>query len=756
MRSFAVALLALLPLTPGLAAQAPVPVSTRSISGSVSDARDNAALRRARIVLLEAGRQIDTVFTDDEGRFAFPSAPATAVTIRVSKAGYASSAAAVAAGRVSSEQRFSLPRTAAVMGRVAEVNGSPVSAAYVTARPLDPSGRPLADTLRLLVQTDRLGEYRLGGLASGRYEITGVRIPPEVRIPAGRLEDRLFDPLDLDVGTPVTVTVNSGDEARNVDFTVPGENEICATGPSVRPPEGAPAARIEGRVTTDAGVPISCAIVRIVFPASPVPQVYTDRQGRFEIDGLPEDTYVLSAMKSGYLPLRYGQRTPSDDASPVTARTGSVRRNVDIRLPRESVVTGTVVDEHGEPFEGMQVWAMVVPRAGGPLLPAFTAVSRPSDDRGQFRVIGLTPGTYVIRTMVGGSVGAPDRPLAYVPSYHPGGTDVTLATRITVEAGRDASGADIVLSSVFTADVSGIALDPAGRPYAGSLSLSSRLRSAAALLETRSTTADATGAFVFRDVPRGDYVIRAPAPPSDGTTFAVQPVTITDNTPAPITLLLKEGARLEGRILFETEPGANLAGMTLSFIPEGSDVTPGGFGRTQFGREPDGSFRMSGLAGPVRVTLGGQLPACDTCYLKSAVVNGRDAVDTAFDFGFDGGVYRDAEVVVSDAGGTIEGRLVDPPLGSITRVMVMSAYEALRYPGSRYLKTGGVSPTGTFRISGLPPGDYLVGSISQPDASFRMMPTADPDVLDAVASLGTRVTIGERERRTIELRVIRR
>jgi hypothetical protein len=42
------------------------------------------------------------------------------------------------------------------------------------------------------------------------------------------------------------------------------------------------------------------------------------------------------------------------------------------------------------------------------------------------------------------------------------------------------------------------------------------------------------------------------------------------------------------------------------------------------------------------------------------------------------------------------------------------------------------------------------------DAFVGVMATSDLDLLDVVASRGTRVTIGERERRTIELRVIRR
>ena len=85
--------------------------------------------------------------------------------------------------------------------------------------------------------------------------------------------------------------------------------------------------------------------------------------------------------------------------------------------------------------------------------------------------------------------------------------------------------------------------------------------------------------------------------------------------------------------------------------------------------------------GPSRLTIT-ETPACEGCYLKSALVNGTDAADRPFDFGLTGGVYRDVEMVVSDAGAAIEGRATNERNAGVTAfsVVVFSTSRDLWYP----------------------------------------------------------------------------
>jgi hypothetical protein len=706
----------------------------------VSDARDDAPLRRARVNLVIGGTQVNDVFTDDGGRFELRNLQEGPAMVRVTKAGYAAAQVDVSTSRAGAELRFRLARSAAVMGRVVDSAGAPVAGVQVSGRLVigtaDPA--PRAST-QFVTQTDRLGEYRLGGLPAGRYVLTAG--------PTAALESARASSLSL----------RPGDQLHSIDFTMAGISETCREEPSFSPPAGGRGS-IAGRVTSASGEPIPCAIVRFMATGPQIPQVYTDRQGRYALEGLSTGSFIVLALKSGYLPLRYGQRDPGDAHVAVVLREGERRDGIDLVLPRESILTGTVMDEHGEPLEGVAITPVQYWGNERPSRLLMTASARPTDDRGHYRVIGLVPGTYVVSARVRGELFSDGRTTGYNTTYYPGTGDSSMARRVTVEAGRDFAGVDIVVAPTTTATVRGTVVDTAGAPFSGPVSMAPSRQSAGLSVESWSTTADRTGAFVLRNVPPGRYVLKAPATPQNSDRFGMAYASVSDGDPAPVTIKLSEGASLEGRFVLETAFETNVAGLTVSFAPTDPDATPtGGFRAPLFGREDNGTFRMTGLFGPTRIVVP-RLPACDTCYLKAVRINGGDATDNPFDFGVRGGMYRGAEVVIADGGAVIEGLVKDerdaPAVGA--SVVAVSAYEELRFPGSRHLKWTGTSAAGTFRLAGLPPGDYVIGAVRRIDALINIVPEQDLELLDVVAARGQRVTVIERERRALDLRQIQR
>ena len=302
-----------------------------------------------------------------------------------------------------------------------------------------------------------------------------------------------------------------------------------------------------------------------------MPAVYTDRQGRYAIEGLRAGSFIVEARKYGYGSIQYGQRLPSDAEAPIALREGQRRTGADLVLPGLGIISGTIVDESGEPVEGVQVWAFQLRRGEARVTAqmAPNVLPRATDDRGQYRMIGVEPGSYLIAAMGREHVsdGDAQRARGYSPRYYPGVSDASVAQRVRLAAGGSAHGVDIALTTTRTAVVSGSIVNSAGQPFPGTVTLEVSVRSGGVAIDSRSAVADANGRFVIPNVPPGDYVAKA----SDGfgstTQFGMQYVTVIDGDPAPVRIALSGGATLEGRLVIDGVSEPNIAGLGVSLSP---------------------------------------------------------------------------------------------------------------------------------------------------------------------------------------------
>jgi hypothetical protein len=343
--------------------------------------------------------------------------------------------------------------------------------------------------------------------------------------------------------------------------------------------------------------------------------------------------------------------------------------------------------------------------------------------------------------------------------FYPGTSNPALAQRFAVVAGEDISGLTLVFSPVDTFEVRGMVVDGNGQPFAGSVTLVPSARSGAIPVETRGTTIRADGTFVINSVPPGDYAAKATVSrPGQFGPFGMEYVTVSDRSPAPVRITVSGGSTITGRIILETASDEGLQRLAISPNPADADFAANALGRAPaFARNADGTFRVTDAFGPVRL-LTNATPGCPSCYLKAARVNGIDTLHTPVDVGMRPQTLRDAEVVISDAGASIDGRAMAAPNrpGVAYRVVVIPAARDQRFPDSPFLKTVGAYDDGTFRVTGIPPGDYVVVAVNRLDSGALGGELNDPELLEALAARGQRVTLGERERRTLELTLIRR
>lgn len=157
----------------------------------------------------------------------------------------------------------------------------------------------------------------------------------------------------------------------------------------------------------------------------------TDSRGQFEFDGLAAGPYLVTATRRGFLHTEYGQKRWNSAGMPLTVQAEETAM-ITVRLMHYSAIAGTVVDENEV---GLPDFSVAVYRTGQP--PELVTAAR-SDEGGVFRVSGLDPGTYLVR-----SAAKQDEDEAYLPTFSRETQRVEEARVITVYPEEETRGVEV-------------------------------------------------------------------------------------------------------------------------------------------------------------------------------------------------------------------------------------------------------------------------------------------------------------------------
>ena len=198
------------------------------------------------------------------------------------------------------------------------------------------------------------------------------------------------------------------------------------------------AGTIQGVVLEQAsGRPLSRTVVRldpVPHPGAAIRPLATraGRAGQFVFPAVAPGIYVLNAVHDGYFPAAYGQRLPIGRGTPIEI-TADSNLFAELRLRHKGALTGRVLDENGVGTAGIPVLAY---RARLPLRSAGSAIS---DDRGVFRIHGLDPGKYWVRS----GASTLDDGSGWLPTFGPQAREVHDARMHAVTVDVDTTDADI-------------------------------------------------------------------------------------------------------------------------------------------------------------------------------------------------------------------------------------------------------------------------------------------------------------------------
>ncbi|MCA1633421.1 MAG: carboxypeptidase-like regulatory domain-containing protein [Acidobacteria bacterium] len=321
---------------------------------------------------------------------------------------------------------------------------------------------------------------------------------------------------------------------------------------------------ITGRVLGEGGEPLSGVTVNasrrsISTDFGPPPTTTTDEEGQFVLDGLEPNVYSLGLSLPGYI--------IEPDPQPLSSRNRvRIGDSVTLRMLKGGVITGTVTDASGAPLIAANVRVIRVRDMEGRAAPSAASSVRdePTDDRGVYRIYGLSPGIYVVSA--GGTPMWSWWPVPFsnsTPTFYPSGTRDT-ASEINVRAGQETAGVDIRFRDERGQSISGTLVVPQAQPGEDLGGFGVELVHAATgtmLGSTWMSGRENERSFSFEGLSDGDYDVRAQQSRRSGQNSSSPPLRVTlkgaDVTGLKLTLVPL--ASLSGTLFVEPLPEAERA-----------------------------------------------------------------------------------------------------------------------------------------------------------------------------------------------------
>ena len=194
----------------------------------------------------------------------------------------------------------------------------------------------------------------------------------------------------------------------------------------------------------------------------------SDDNGRFTFRNVDPGAYQLSGERPGFSKQHHGARLNPNSGSVLALAAGQAMTGLVFKLAPDAIVSGSVLDQEGEPMPTLIVSALKYGYTAGKR--QWTPVgAAQTNDRGEFRVAGLRPGRYaVIATdmnigigIAGVSKDTPsDKPeTAYASTYYGNTVELSRAAPIDLRAGDDRRGTNIQMVKVATVRLSGKVVD---------------------------------------------------------------------------------------------------------------------------------------------------------------------------------------------------------------------------------------------------------------------------------------------------------
>ena len=518
------------------------------------------------------------------------------------------------------------------------------------------------------------------------------------------------------------------------------------------PPPVSGSAEVSGIVVDRDDQPVAHAAVRA--RARGIDHVWSGRtgaDGRFRILALPAGSFTISALKDGFVEAYYGETAWQVGLRSVTIADRDAAGDLRIVIPRAGSISGIVFDETGQPAPGR--FMRLLRRTNGVRGELVTQgwPVRGTDPAGRYRFENLAPGTYYVMAAFDGSV------LARV--YHPNVPRVVQAKPITLELGEHREGIDLHYRPVPTSRVAGTIIRADGGPLENVMV---RLARAGGLdpddryLHRRIGKA---GRFDFESVPAGSYWVvahgtSAPAGSDSGVRpqrfWGFTEIVVTGREPLATAVEMMPGVDISGRVdLHAVDASEPIDRSKVVISLWGVDARTDAMLSIEPLRPavaPNGSFVVSGVPAGRYMLQAWRQP----WMLGSAVDADGRHLDQPFDVRA-GQHLREVSITLVDRQAGVSGVVLDDqdqPLAD-QQLLVFPADARLWHPSAMRMQLARTAADGSFSVSGLVAGEYLVAAIEDVNRENWF----DRSRFERARAGARRVTLAPGQRLTQDLRV---
>jgi uncharacterized protein (DUF2141 family) len=472
----------------------------------------------------------------------------------------------------------------------------------------------------------------------------------------------------------------------------------------------------------------------------------TDDNGKFSFPSVVPGTYSVSVQRDGYLKQTVG-RIGAYKMPPIfQIQPGQDVGSFDFRMVPSSVISGKVKFDDAEPAVNVAVQLYREYHRRG-RHGWEVAASALTNDRGEYRIYGLEPGSYYVAALYQSprlppnaeeqrrtdESGKPREEMSYAVTFYPEVQKLSDAVAVHLLPGQEVLSIDIFLTLVHTVRIHGRVTSALSGTAVEGPSITLRWNDAdntASVSAPVDVTFDKNHSFEIKGVTPGPYVIMTTGTDDGKTLSARTAISVGDADLEALSIVIGPQQNWKGKIVIDGDESIKLPGFGVELQPRRATASP-----VRAYLEDNLDFTIPFL--PQETYDLELLNAPEDTYLEAVRVGKNDRLASGLE-AEPGAEPQEMEVVLSTRGGKVLGRAVT----AADSAVVATGASVLLIPDPPYgrsqaYKLAYADQYGNFLIHGVAPGNYIaVAWFDQPPCEVY-----NPDDMAACKAQGVKLAI---------------